>query len=114
MHSEKMASPIRKRSVILSGHKTSLSVEDEFWTALKAIAGSRIMTVTNLVSEIRGTREGGNLSSAVRIYVLAYYKDQCPAQLSEEPAVLPSAGPGQALASQISAADGARDRSGGI
>jgi len=60
---------MKKRSVVLAGHRTSVSLENAFWEALKAIAGSRNSTVNQLVSEIDKQRDG-NLSSAIRVYVL--------------------------------------------
>jgi predicted DNA-binding ribbon-helix-helix protein len=60
---------VKKRSVTLAGHRTSVSVEDEFWAALKAIAARRGMTLTELLTAIDRERPG-NLSSAVRLYVL--------------------------------------------
>ncbi len=60
---------MRRRSVVVSGHRTSVSVEDEFWEALAAIAAQRGLSLNALISEIdRGRR--GNLSSAIRLYVL--------------------------------------------
>ncbi len=65
---------IRKRSVTLAGHKTSLSLEDAFWRALKDLARSEGLSVNALVACIdraqTGHERGGNLSSAVRVYVL--------------------------------------------
>lgn len=69
-----MKSPVRKRSILLNGHKTSVSVEDEFWSALQQIAALRSMTLSDLGSEIDKGRESGNLSSALRVYVLSYYR----------------------------------------
>lgn len=80
-----MKSPVRKRSILLNGHKTSVSVEDEFWTALKEIAAVRSMTLSNLGSEIDKGREGGNLSSALRLYALAYYQQRSKGKLPGEP-----------------------------
>jgi predicted DNA-binding ribbon-helix-helix protein len=76
MQSPKTTSPIQKRSVILTGHKTSVSLEDEFWTGLKEIASSRQMTVADLVAAIDRDRKTGNLSSALRLYVLAHYRSK--------------------------------------
>ena len=64
---------IRKRSVTLSGHRTSVSVEDEFWAELKAIAAAEKRSVTDVLTELDAAR-GGNLSSAVRLYVLKALK----------------------------------------
>ncbi len=60
---------IRRRSVVVSGHRTSVSVEDEFWDAFAAIAARRGMSLNALISEIDRGR-GGNLSSAIRLCVL--------------------------------------------
>ena len=65
-----MKSLIVKRSVIIDGQKTSVSLEDPFWTDMKKIAHAQQMTLSALVAEIDGTREHGNLSSAIRLFVL--------------------------------------------
>ena len=67
-----MKSLIAKRSVIIDGQKTSVSLEDPFWTDLKKIAHAQQMTLSALVAEIDGTREHGNLSSAIRLFVLRH------------------------------------------
>jgi predicted DNA-binding ribbon-helix-helix protein len=67
-------SPIVKRSIVIAGHKTSVSVEDAFWTALKDIAASRGSTVAELVAAIDAGRRQGNLSSAVRLFVLDCFR----------------------------------------
>ncbi len=59
--------------MVLAGHKTSVSLEPEFWEALRAIARARERTINDLVSDIDGERSG-NLSSAIRLYVLDYYR----------------------------------------
>ena len=64
-----MSSEVRKRSVTIAGHRTSLSVEDAFWQELKRLARSDGLTVAQLIQRIDAEREG-NLSSAVRVYVL--------------------------------------------
>ena len=76
MRSFKTTSLIQKRSVVLDGHKTSVSLEEEFWTGLKEIASSRKITVTDLVAAIDRDRKTGNLSSALRLYVLAHYRSK--------------------------------------
>ena len=73
-----MKSPVVKRSIILAGHKTSVSLEDEFWRGLKEIAGKRLMTLSTLVDTIDAQRQQGNLSSALRLFVLEYYRSQIP------------------------------------
>jgi len=65
---------IKKRSVILDGHRTSVSLENAFWTDLKRFAANRGITVNQLVTEIDRDRTG-NLSSAIRVYVLQQYRD---------------------------------------
>ena len=60
---------MRKRSVVIAGHRTSVSLENAFWDELKVIAGTRGNTVNQIVTEIDGQRSG-NLSSAIRLYVL--------------------------------------------
>ena len=67
---------VSKRSIVIAGHKTSLSLEDEFWESLKEIAVERGMTVAALVAAIDGDREHANLSSAIRLFVLGVYRDQ--------------------------------------
>ena len=60
---------IRKHSVVIAGHRTSLSLEEAFWRRLKAIARARGQSLNRLVEEIDRSRTG-NLSSAVRVFVL--------------------------------------------
>ena len=60
---------MKKRSVVISGHRTSVSLEDAFWYALKEIATRNEQTVNQLISKIDDGRTG-NLSSAIRVYVL--------------------------------------------
>jgi len=67
-------SPIIKRSIVIAGHKTSVSIEDAFWTALKEIAQSRQQSLAELIAAIDGTRRGANLSSAIRLFVLDHYR----------------------------------------
>jgi predicted DNA-binding ribbon-helix-helix protein len=71
-----MKSPIVKRSVVLAGHKTSVSLEDAFWRGLKDIASSRGTTLSDLINGIDLDRECGNLSSALRLFVLNHYQTQ--------------------------------------
>lgn len=65
----KQPTRIRKHSLLIAGHQTSVTMEDAFWDALKKIAEERAMTVNALVTEIDGGRTG-NLSSAIRVFVL--------------------------------------------
>jgi predicted DNA-binding ribbon-helix-helix protein len=71
-----MKSPVVKRSIVIAGHKTSVSLEDAFWTCLKEIAGTRELTLSDLVASIDTDRHGGNLSSAIRLFVLDHYRAQ--------------------------------------
>jgi len=61
---------IRKHSVVVEGHRTSVSMEDAFWNALKALASAQGCSINELVSEIDRNREG-SLSSAIKVYVYA-------------------------------------------
>lgn len=69
-----MKSPVVKRSIVIAGHKTSVSLEDEFWSGLKEIAAERQQTLSDLVAGIDTGRSGGNLSSAIRLFVLNHYR----------------------------------------
>ena len=71
-----MKSSLRKRSVAISGRKTSVSLEDEFWTSLRDIAERRDESVRQLVGSINEDRQFANLSSAIRLFVLRFYRDQ--------------------------------------
>jgi predicted DNA-binding ribbon-helix-helix protein len=73
-----MKSPVVKRSIVLAGHKTSVSLEDQFWRGLKEIAGKRLMTLSTLVGNVDAQRQQGNLSSALRLFVLDFYRSQIP------------------------------------
>jgi predicted DNA-binding ribbon-helix-helix protein len=61
---------------MLDGHKTSVSLEEEFWTALKEIAHFQGVTVSSLVTAIDATRKQSNLSSAVRVFVLEHLQNK--------------------------------------
>jgi predicted DNA-binding ribbon-helix-helix protein len=71
-----MKSPVVKRSIVIAGHKTSVSLEDAFWKGLKEIAGRREATLSDLVASIDTDRRHGNLSSAIRLFVLDHYRGQ--------------------------------------
>ena len=71
-----MKSPVVKRSIVIAGHKTSVSLEDAFWKGLKEIAGDRDVTLSDLVATIDTDRRHGNLSSAIRLFVLDHYRGQ--------------------------------------
>jgi predicted DNA-binding ribbon-helix-helix protein len=65
-----MKSAVVKRSIVIDGHKTSVSLEDAFWNGLKEIAHARRMSLPKMVAEINEARQQGNLSSAIRLFVL--------------------------------------------
>jgi len=72
-----MKSSVVKRSIVVGGHKTSVSLEDAFWNLLKEIAKQRDETVSELVAGIDGDRQRDcNLSSAIRLFVLYQVRDQ--------------------------------------
>jgi predicted DNA-binding ribbon-helix-helix protein len=71
-----MKSLIVKRSIIIAGRRTSVSVEDAFWESLKKIAAHRRLTLSALVTVINSERHYGNLSSAIRLCVLSFYRDR--------------------------------------
>jgi predicted DNA-binding ribbon-helix-helix protein len=71
-----MKSPVVKRSIVIAGHKTSVSLEDAFWRGLKEIASGRDVTLSDLVAAIDSERQHGNLSSAIRLFVLDFYRNQ--------------------------------------
>ncbi len=65
----------RKHSVLIAGHRTSLSIESAFWEQLKAIAARRRISLNKLIAEIDRTRGGAkptNLSSAIRVFILEH------------------------------------------
>src|SRR5262245_24267727 len=69
-----MKSSIIKRSVVVDGRKTSVSLEEAFWSDLKEIAHAQETTLSELVAKIDQTRQQGNLSSAIRLYVLEHVR----------------------------------------
>jgi predicted DNA-binding ribbon-helix-helix protein len=79
-------SRVIKRSIVIAGHKTSVSLEDQFWDALREIATARGVTTAMLVSSINADRQHNNLSSAIRLFVLDHYRAQTSARgLAESP-----------------------------
>ncbi len=65
--------PVRKRSILIAGHATSVSLEAEFWNALQAVARRRGLSLNQLVTAVDAGR-AGNLSSALRVFVLGCYQ----------------------------------------
>jgi predicted DNA-binding ribbon-helix-helix protein len=75
-----MKSAIVKRSVVLDGHKTSVSLENEFWEGLRDIAERQKTNLSNLVRQVDHGRNSGNLSSAIRVYVFNHFRAQASGQ----------------------------------
>ena len=69
-----MQSAIVKRSIVIVGHKTSVSLEDAFWLSLKQIGKAQNMTLSTVVANIDTHRQHGNLSSAIRLFVLDHFR----------------------------------------
>lgn len=65
---------LRKRSLVIAGHRTSISLEDDFWDALRDMAGERGLSLPALVVEIDSARGSANLSSALRVAILRHYR----------------------------------------
>lgn len=74
---------LRKHSLVIAGHETSVTLEDAFWSALQAIAAHRGISTNGLVSEIDRDR-GGNLSSAIRVFVLETISGPQPSETTME------------------------------
>jgi predicted DNA-binding ribbon-helix-helix protein len=77
-----MKSPVVKRSIVIAGHKTSVSLEEAFWKGLKEIAKGRGTTMSAMVAAIDSGRAQGNLSSAIRLFVLDHYRVLISAEAS--------------------------------
>jgi len=69
-----MKSSIVKRSVIIGGHKTSISLEDEFWQCVRTIADQQQISVSALLKSIDTGRDNANLSSAIRVFVVEHFR----------------------------------------
>jgi predicted DNA-binding ribbon-helix-helix protein len=82
-----MKSMIAKRSIMINNHKTSVSLEDEFWSALKEIALQRNQRLSALIARIDSERTTGNLSSALRLFVLDQYRSGAGGAARSEKAV---------------------------
>lgn len=65
-----------KRSLSIAGHRTSIALEPEFWTALEAMAAERAQSMAGLIRSIDENRQTDNLSSAVRLAVLRWYQEK--------------------------------------
>lgn len=71
-----LRSVVIKRSIILDGHKTSVSLENEFWDGLREIVEAKKTTVSILVGQIDRERDNCNLSSAIRVYVFNHFRQR--------------------------------------
>lgn len=80
-----MKSPIAKRSVVLDHHKTSISLEDEFWNGVRAIADRKNIKLTELLAQIDSERSHSNLSSAIRVFVLKETRAEAGIQPEPKP-----------------------------
>ena len=67
---------VLKHSIRIAGHKTSISLEDIFWKSLREIADRTGTSPNSLVEMIDHDRKGGSLSSAIRVFVLGFYRDR--------------------------------------
>jgi predicted DNA-binding ribbon-helix-helix protein len=78
-------SQVVKRSIVLAGHKTSISLEEPFWKGLKDIAWRRHQTLSEVIGSIDAERKLGNLSSAVRLFVLSHYQERLAGEHVPQP-----------------------------
>ncbi|MEP7032275.1 MAG: ribbon-helix-helix domain-containing protein [Pseudolabrys sp.] len=75
-----MKSLVVKRSIVIAGHKTSVSLEEPFWQGLKEIAHDQHATLSVMIGGIDTERRQGNLSSAIRLFVLDNVRSRIPGQ----------------------------------
>ncbi|MGH6684306.1 MAG: ribbon-helix-helix domain-containing protein [Pseudolabrys sp.] len=80
-----MKSSIVKRSVIIGGHKTSVSLEAPFWHGLKEIAEHRRRSLSSLLHDIDTGRDNANLSSAIRVYVFGHFRALALGEVPDAP-----------------------------
>ena len=66
----------QKRSIIIAGHATSISLETPFWDAIRDIAAQQDMSAQDLIAEIDNSKRMASLSSAIRVYILSWYQDK--------------------------------------
>ena len=78
VNSRRVKSPILKRSIVIAGHKTSVSLEEPFWLCLREIAEAQQVSLSSVVAGIEASRPGGNLSSAIRTFVLNKVREPGP------------------------------------
>ncbi len=97
-----MKSAIVKRSVILNGHKTSISLENEFWLCLREIVDQKKVKLSVLLRQIDNERSHANLSSAVRVFVLNHMRSQAAVPA---PAILPGPRVSAPMVAELAEAD---------
>jgi predicted DNA-binding ribbon-helix-helix protein len=102
-----MKSPVVKRSIVIAGHKTSVSLEDAFWKGLKEIAMGRDLTLSELVAAIDSERAQGNLSSALRLFVLDHFRAQIDTEAGGRTLSLSGITQSPAAASHLPGSEGA-------
>ena len=73
-----------KRSIVIAGHQTSISIEEPFWKGLREIAAAKDMTLSELVASIDKERQRNNLSSHIRLHVLEYYQTKATQSEAEQ------------------------------
>jgi predicted DNA-binding ribbon-helix-helix protein len=83
-------SAVAKRSVVIGGHKTSVSLEEPFWAEVRAIAEAQRVTVSTLLRRIDHERQNTNLSSAIRVFVLQHVREQANAEISRNRELWPA------------------------
>jgi predicted DNA-binding ribbon-helix-helix protein len=71
-----LQSAVVKRSIVIAGHRTSVSLENDFWSGLKEIGREHKMTLSSLITDINDRRPDTNLSSAVRLFVLRHFRSK--------------------------------------
>ena len=74
--SRRMKSQAVKRSIMIAGRRTNVCLEDAFWNSFKDAAEERRVTLAQLAAEVRATSSTGSLSSAIRLFVLGFYRDR--------------------------------------
>jgi predicted DNA-binding ribbon-helix-helix protein len=77
-------SRVAKRTVVIRGHKGSISLEDAFWSAFREIAANQKVSLSDLVTQIDDQRQHSNLSSAIRLFVLDHYRRMAELKRKEE------------------------------
>jgi predicted DNA-binding ribbon-helix-helix protein len=76
---------MKSHSIVIGGHKTSISLEDPFWNGLREIAKGHHQTSAQLVAIIKDDRQHGTLASAIRLFVLGFYREHRKQDVAREP-----------------------------